>query len=206
MQTYFVLPKSVAVRSHSSHGSAEISTANSGSEEAADAAKLHEEKIRTDSTGKLIDPKLQRSADWICEVLLRLLKQMVARRMSAGRPTTGCSKTLRKTAFSMQPEVGKQVLDEAKEVIYLPKFDAKVAKKHISPDSITLPPKVADQLHDFVGVIADMYRDNPFHSFHHASHVTMSVSKLLSRIVAPDLMGQEKELEAKIHDHTYGEL
>jgi hypothetical protein len=31
-----------------------------------------------------------------------------------------------------------------------------------------------------------MYRDNPFHNFEHASHVTMSVVKLLSRIVAPD--------------------
>lgn len=32
----------------------------------------------------------------------------------------------------------------------------------------------------------------------------MSVSKLLSRIVAPDLLSQEQELESKLHDHTYG--
>ena len=25
-----------------------------------------------------------------------------------------------------------------------------------------------------------------------------------SRIVAPDLLGKEKELESKLHDHTYG--
>ena len=48
------------------------------------------------------------------------------------------------------------------------------------------------------------HRDNPFHNFHHAAHVTMSVSKLLSRIVAPDVMSQEGELESKLHDHTYG--
>jgi 3'5'-cyclic nucleotide phosphodiesterase len=66
------------------------------------------------------------------------------------------------------------------------------------------------------------YRDNPFHCFEHASHVTMSVVKLLSRIVAPtDVLqefvehvpppGQEQDaallrrkLASTLHDHTYG--
>lgn len=40
------------------------------------------------------------------------------------------------------------------------------------------------------------YRNNPFHNFEHASHVTMSVVKLLSRIVAPDLdQGRRTEIE-----------
>jgi 3'5'-cyclic nucleotide phosphodiesterase len=40
-----------------------------------------------------------------------------------------------------------------------------------------------------------------FHNFQHAVHVSQSVSKLLSRIVAPDLdqVGQKS-----LHDHTYG--
>lgn len=38
-------------------------------------------------------------------------------------------------------------------------------------------------------------------SFEHASHVTMSVTKLLSRIVAPDISSSD---EATLHDHTYG--
>jgi hypothetical protein len=45
--------------------------------------------------------------------------------------------------------------------------------------------KSASQLHNYVATIASLYRDNPFHNFEHASHVTMSVVKLLSRIVAP---------------------
>jgi hypothetical protein len=58
------------------------------------------------------------------------------------------------------------------------------------------------------------YHDNPFHSFEHASHVTMSVSKLLSRIVAPsdlefeDNVGlskkRNKSVASTLHDHTYG--
>jgi hypothetical protein len=54
-----------------------------------------------------------------------------------------------------------------------------------------------------------MYRDNPFHNFEHASHVTMSVSKLLSRIVAADVApGEKNHGQGKIllhmHDRTYG--
>lgn len=43
----------------------------------------------------------------------------------------------------------------------------------------------------------------------HASHVTMSVSKLLSRIVAPQLNKEElsaakQHEQLLLHDHTYG--
>jgi hypothetical protein len=50
-----------------------------------------------------------------------------------------------------------------------------------------------------------MYRNNPFHNFEHASHVSMSVHKLLSRIVAPDVdTSDEENLAKNLHDHTYG--
>lgn len=52
-----------------------------------------------------------------------------------------------------------------------------------------------------------MHRDNPFHNFEHASHVMMSVSKLLSRIVAPDEVlkneNTENKLALSIHDQRY---
>jgi hypothetical protein len=47
-----------------------------------------------------------------------------------------------------------------------------------------------------------MYRNNAFHNFEHASHVTMSVTKLLSRIVAPKNIGDDNHDD--LHDHTYG--
>lgn len=156
MQTYFVAPKTVATRSHASSGSGDHDSRTSG--EVTEDPERCQEETRNDSTGRLMDPKLQRSADWICEILLRLLKHVVARRMSCGHHTTGCSKELRKAAMAMQPEIGKQVLDEAKEVIYLPKFNAKAAEKHVDPDTVVLPTRVKAQLHDFVGVIAAMYR------------------------------------------------
>jgi class 3 adenylate cyclase len=52
--------------------------------------------------------------------------------------------------------------------------------------SNTIDPEVASQLKSYVTGIATMYRDNPFHNFEHASHVTMSVTKLLSKVVTTD--------------------
>ena len=54
-----------------------------------------------------------------------------------------------------------------------------------------------------------MYRDNNFHNFEHASHVTQSVTKLLARVVTPESidynnMKYKKEGEAKLHEYTYG--
>lgn len=50
-----------------------------------------------------------------------------------------------------------------------------------------------------------------FHNFEHASHVVMSVTKLLARIVAPDRVIDEElgesfhgNLASTLHDHTYG--
>jgi hypothetical protein len=51
--------------------------------------------------------------------------------------------------------------------------------------------------------------DNPFHNFEHASHVTMSVVKLMARIVAPELEVDKQavvghEVASTLHDYTYG--
>jgi len=46
--------------------------------------------------------------------------------------------------------------------------------------------EVSSQLTHFVKATAQKYHENPFHNFEHASHVTMSVTKLLSRVVTQD--------------------
>jgi hypothetical protein len=102
------------------------------------------------------------------------------------------------------------VLDEVKEIIELPEFDAVAARKQEGLATVELESTVATQLHEYVSCIAAMYKQNPFHNFEHASHVTMSVVKLLGRIVAPkkqEQIGTEKSLEtalSSLHDHTYG--
>eukprot|EP00980_Cylindrotheca_fusiformis_P022612 scaffold9514_cov106-Cylindrotheca_fusiformis.AAC.1 len=54
-----------------------------------------------------------------------------------------------------------------------------------------------------------MYRDNPFHNFEHASHVTSSVKKLLTRIVNVDAgnglkMSNNRVDLADMAGHSYG--
>jgi hypothetical protein len=79
-------------------------------------------------------------------------------------------------------------------------------------------PQVAQQLKEFVAAIGSAYRSNAFHCLQHASHVTMAVTKLISRIEVSDFHAaenqevddapQEAEVTERIathlHNHTYG--
>ena len=105
-------------------------------------------------------------------LLSRLLKQIIAT-----RPATDV------IDYDVPPlaTAGENPLDEVVDVISLSQkktTDADSDRVHLSND-------VKIQLESFVSDIAAMYKENPFHNFEHASHVAMSVIKLLSRIVAP---------------------
>jgi hypothetical protein len=85
-----------------------------------------------------------------------------------------------------------------------------VARRQKDPKTIQLDTVVLEQLESFVTAVANMYRQNPFHNFEHASHVTMSVVKLLNRIIAPDGVyeesrdGKKHQVASTLHDFTYG--
>lgn len=163
---------------------------------------------------KAASTKVQRLIDWNYELLLQLLKKIVARRSALKRKFAASIE--RGKVRELESELGsgsdgKMTLDEVAEIITLPTFDIRAAQQEVDPKSIDIGDDVASQLHDFVDILASMYRDNPFHCFEHASHVTMSVSKLLSRISAPDSVtadkakkGDEENLASALHDHTYG--
>jgi len=99
---------------------------------------------------------------------------------------------------------GTTPLDEVVEIVELP--DREDGGLHVDPNTIELDSAMVQLIHDYVASLAAMYRDNSFHSFEHASHVTMSVAKLLSRIVAPSDMDftDGNQASASLHDHTYG--
>jgi len=157
----------------------------------------------------VLTPKMQRLVDWNVDQLSRLLKLIVVRRKHPRRQSN--ANTILYDSYNNSKRNGT-VLEEVKEVITLPNFDASTFKSIEGPDSIELSSEVMDQLHDYVTKICMMYRNIPFHNFEHASHVTMSVSKLLARIVAPELDDKvtskskksTKILASALHDHTYG--
>ncbi len=138
-----------------------------------------------------LNDKMERLINWNIDVLEQLLKKTVARRRALKRKSSSVKWTSTNKAM---------VLSEVKEVIKLPEYDSKV--DDLDDDiSIVLPKDVRSQLREYVTAIALMYPENPFHNFQHASHVGMSVAKLLSRIIAPDL---DIEGHEDLHDHTYG--
>ncbi|CAB9505272.1 Receptor-type guanylate cyclase gcy [Seminavis robusta] len=147
--------------------------------------------------------KIGRLIEWNVEVLSGLLRSIVARRSSMGKKQ---GKVLASTV------AGSMVLDEVVEIITLPEYNASDVKKQIDPETISLDPEVVGQLTSLVQRIASSYRANPFHSFEHASHVVMSVLKMMGRIVAPKELASKRQkgsidqttFEAELNDHTFG--
>mmetsp|Transcript_11750 Transcript_11750/g.21152 ORF Transcript_11750/g.21152 Transcript_11750/m.21152 type:complete len:285 (-) Transcript_11750:682-1536(-) len=94
---------------------------------------------------------------------------------------------------------GNQVINEVAEYIILPDYTS----SKDDGENVSLDDTIVRELQNYVQTIASLYNENPFHNFSHASHVVMSVNKLLSRIVAPDLDDADDDGK-KLHDHTYG--
>ena len=107
--------------------------------------------------------KVERLVAWNTELLLQLLKHMVARR-SAVTPRKMMPAALTAMAQNIAPE-GGMVVDEVIEIIQLPDFDERLASRKIDANTVVLDQEVVAQTRRFVSLIASMYRDNPFHNF-----------------------------------------
>jgi class 3 adenylate cyclase len=154
-----------------------------------------------------------RLIDWNVEVLLGLLKRVVARRKSTqGNATSSPSQEEESGeqdigAREAMETAGTTALDEVREIITLPNFDFELATEQVDPESIELDEGVEQQLRAYITTVASMYRNNPFHNFEHACHVTMSIIKLLERVVKPeeiDYEGKSTEIASDAHNYTYG--
>jgi 3'5'-cyclic nucleotide phosphodiesterase/Adenylate and Guanylate cyclase catalytic domain len=151
-----------------------------------------------------INESLERLVKWNVDVLLPLLKNVVAYRISSGTPATT-------KAFSGEASATKsgKVLDDVQLFIDLPKFNASALAKAAN-EEVELIPEIKSELHDYVMAIASGYKMNSFHNFEHASHVILSASKLLKRIMAADdwttnQQDNNNSMTSKdLHEHTYG--
>ena len=146
--------------------------------------------------------KTSRMIEWNVQTLTELLKLVIARREAI--------ESVKKASPAPKPprisgkELGVRPLEEVKDVLELPTFNAKAAAIEKDRDEIALSPKVIEQLRQYVTAVSKFYHDNPFHNFEHASHVASSVDKLLKRIVEPDIdLSQEQCSAMGLHDFTY---
>jgi hypothetical protein len=253
MQTYWVEPSRKAAETNSTNGSDQNCNLNKDDDDDNKADIKNKDRAVPSLLRSTVDSKTERLVSWNVDVLGRMLLKLQIRR--------GLNKTnhgngiLKSPIHSNKVKSGNggviwsemkncMVLNEVKEVIELPDFDKSFdgpteedlimgGTNHTTKDeTMILSEKVRLQLRQYVTAIAVQYRDNGFHNFEHASHVCMSVAKLLSRIVAPDQVldrrtanphsysntnnnttkvpstapnnAHHKNLASDLHDHTHG--
>jgi hypothetical protein len=153
-----------------------------------------------------LDERTERLVNWNADIMAGLIRQIMSRRNTTKRKKS--------SAMDIPSESsGTIALDEVKEVIKLPDFDESAFLNEVDAELIELNPQVMTELRNFIIAVANSYDRNAFHNFEHCSHVTMSVVKLLGRIVSPegldnvsDSTGEQKsaDLSKSLHDHTYG--
>lgn len=207
MQTYWLLLGSSSM----SETSSIVSDDTSGLAALIKAPRVYPKKNRgtlwagTSLEGVLgvteIDDSLQRLIDWNVDVLITLLKRVVAYRIASGVGSKSLSSPAEKTIIG-----SGLVLDAVQMVIDLPLFDHDIAVRAAN-ETVELIPEVKKELAEFVTAIASGYPKNSFHNFEHASHVILSSNKLLKRVMAADdIATTEKEAltSKELHDHTYG--
>ena len=187
MQTYWVYTKGETTKSSgvaSSTGS-DTTDEQDGVNDVISQAEKQREHLRV--------------VDWTVEVLQSLLKEVIARRRSMKvMPDDDYNISLEEEEIENRRV---NPIEEVEDTFRLPKYTP--TKEDVDPSDIVINDEILKQLREFVMDISDTYNANPFHNFSHANHVTLSVVKLLKRIVAPE----EDECEGNdkaVHDHTYG--
>ena len=113
--------------------------------------------------GRKFDQRKQRNIRWNHQNLRLLLQPLAAKERREGEEVP---------SWELHTNPGETVLDEVKDIIPMP-------RSQTTEEPTQLSPAVDAQLYEFVRIISTMYRDNSFHNFDHASHVTMSGKCLL---------------------------
>jgi class 3 adenylate cyclase len=141
-------------------------------------------------SGSNASGRMDRLIGWNTECLLKLLRQVVAKRESSDGSAAG-NITTNERHFT---RFGETVIHEVKEIIALPSNKApgdpaqanttSIAQV-IDPEDVEFSVEVVDQLYDFVSNVAAMHKpENPFHNFEHASNVVMALIKFFAKIEA----------------------
>jgi len=155
--------------------------------------------------------RTNRLVNWNVEVLYSFLEKIVEDRLRRGgakhlEDQPEVIQWLVKKAERRDPGVNgslnHMVIDEMTEVVKNRPKGAYDADKVV--EAVKLPDNVKAQLLNFVRHISEMYNDVPFHNFDHASHVTLSASKLINRINRPQ--GLEYDPDGKASSETLRQI
>eukprot|EP00980_Cylindrotheca_fusiformis_P008512 scaffold1807_cov140-Cylindrotheca_fusiformis.AAC.4 len=177
MQTYW-LQKSKHRKAKLSDMSRDMLTVAEAAETEDESESNEEIEVGFDGDTDQGMTKLERLVEWNVEVLASLLQQIIASRGDVVNDIAPLSNAEKRIGSG-----GGNVLDEFTPIIPLKRFEAEDLRARRRPSSIEIGDEAKSQLRSYLSLIAGLYKDNPFHNFQHASHVTASVKKLLTRIV-----------------------
>jgi 3'5'-cyclic nucleotide phosphodiesterase len=145
--------------------------------------------------------------EWVCALLRPNIKMLLLKRIRNKEHDVVTMKLV------VVPNVMNHIpLLEVADAIKIPDYKVLSNSKESKLDgaSIKIDSMVKRQLCQYISLIASSYHHNPFNNFNHTCHVTMSVSKLLTRIINLMLDGVTTKNNANmdigyhIHDFTYG--
>jgi len=162
---------------------------------------------------------LERLVEWNTEVLLELLRKVVARRKALERCNRKWNKHVVQKARNQDSNTveyskyvaSRSLIEHVADSIPFAPYEEELEDECTT--KVTLSPEVEAQVKAYVAECASLYNDVSFHNFEHASHVVMSANKLLGRIISPDRGGfQQMERNSmggikrsrEFHDKTYG--
>ncbi|CAJ1959103.1 unnamed protein product [Cylindrotheca closterium] len=170
-----------------------------------DDSDSHDDDTDIDLAGVDGMSKSDRLVEWHVESLCYMLQQIIASRGGAVQPID------RLRVAEAAVGNGVTVLEEFAPIIELKHFQADDLSNRMDPSKIDIGEAARSQLRKLLATFAFMYKENPFHNFEHASHVTASVKKLLSRIIkvgeGNGLAGQTPTGNVSLADlagHSYG--
>eukprot|EP00980_Cylindrotheca_fusiformis_P020999 scaffold7994_cov123-Cylindrotheca_fusiformis.AAC.2 len=177
MQTYWLRKNERSLKPNVADLASGISTLDNEQAETDASSETSEEG----NNGIDLVKKTERLVEWNVEVLIALLEQIVGSRNDVVNHIQSLSSAEKNTVID-----GRTVLDEFTPVIPLKRFDPEELERRQTTTNVDIGKKAKQQLRNYVLAISEMYPDNAFHNFEHASHVTASVKKLLARIVNTD--------------------
>lgn len=108
-----------------------------------------------------VPANLRRKIQWNADILLRMLRQIKARRNTEEKQGLDVRRRASVTDIDLVGGSSRAhdqtVLDEVKEIIVLPEFNAEAAKHDEDPSKIELPEHIVDQMREYVTVVASLY-------------------------------------------------
>jgi Adenylate and Guanylate cyclase catalytic domain len=134
--------------------------------------------------------KMKRLVDWNAEMLLRLLKQIIAYRRATSVRRTHHPKdfffrrgsnevsTCLDVSENVSADFGADdtVIDEVVEIIDMPEFDERITPDCLDPNSVELDNSIRGEVRAFVSMIAALYQQNPFHNYEHGTFFSLCLN------------------------------